>query len=156
MFYYKQRTIWSEMVRALAQIDDVRALPVLVNMLENDRGRRTLNDFSPRVEPLLIRLLRRIEPKDMPVLQGLSEAQRQCLLGELKGGNAKLILAILHALVQAGDGTAIGYVAPLAQGAGLAAVHEQIKQAAQQCLSVLRARTEQAEAELKQWQASRS
>ena len=108
------------MVSALAQVDDVRALGILVNLLEHDRGRRTLNDFSPRIEPHLIRLLRRIEPKDMPVLQGLNERQRRCLYGELRGGNITMVLAILHALGQAGDSTTIGYVEPLAQGTGLA------------------------------------
>ena len=146
MFYYRvQSGFWEWEVQFLTEMDDVRSINWVVRSWARDMGRRTIHDRTPRIDPLLIRLLLRLEPKDAYLL---NERSRGLLNDELGGGNAPLVFAILKAWKQVGDGRAIRYVKPLAQGKRLAARNEKIRAAAQECLPVLRAR-----AELEEWLA---
>ena len=140
MFYRSKDTaIWTYMVRSLKELDDVRSIGVVVTLWHNDSGRRATFDTSPRLDALLIRLLRRLEPKDGYLLNA---RRRRWLHEELTGYNVPLVAAILEALYQIGDGTAVRFVEPLACGRGLAAKEPQIRTAAAACLPVLRARAE--------------
>jgi hypothetical protein len=139
----KNTALWTWQVRLLTEWDDVRTIGLVVDMWERDSGRRTTHDTSLRLDALLIRLLRRLEPKDYYLL---NDRQRRYLYEELKGYTVPLVTAILQAVKQVGDSKAIRYVEPLAQGRGVAAKNGQIQAAAQECLPVLRAR-----AELEQW-----
>ncbi len=140
MFYRSKNTaLWTYMVRSLKELDDVRSIGVVVTLWHDDSGRRATFDTSPRLDALLIRLLRRLEPKDGYLLNA---RRRRWLHEELTGYNVPLVAAILEALYQIGDGTAVRFVEPLARGRGLAAKEPQIRTAAAACLPLLRARAE--------------
>ncbi len=140
MFHaHKNTALWTYMVRLLKEQDDVRSIGLVVTMWHDDSGRRATLDTSPRLDALLIRLLRRLGPDDGHLLD---DRQRRWLHEELTGYNVPLVAAILQALTQIGDHKAIRFVEPLARGRGVAAKDDRIRTAAGACLPLWCARAE--------------
>lgn len=121
-------------VERLAASDDVRAVGPLIDALKSsDRQTRAV------IENALIRLLPRLLAADSEIL---NVEQRNVLYRALQGMNTELILAILRAFEQVGDGNAIPYVDRLASGMGKGQVvrDKRVREAAQMCLPFLAAR----------------
>lgn len=102
-------------------------------------------DWNPSVQETaansLIHLLPRLQATDAHLL---NEHQRKCLYRALeRSENAALILAILQALKQIGDHKALSQVEKLVAGKGKASGNEQVKEAAEVCLSFLKERMRQ-------------
>ncbi|HZP82120.1 MAG TPA: hypothetical protein VFB21_10805 [Chthonomonadaceae bacterium] len=82
----------------------------------------------------LTRLLPRLRASDAGLLNA---SQRVGLCHALEGAKPDLILAILRAFEQVGDGSAAPFVERLARGKGAAAREKRIQEAAQECLPYL-------------------
>jgi hypothetical protein len=123
-----------EMARLLAGLDDVQAVGRLAEALEWP---------DPQMRRVAIRaltpLLPRLQASDSA---RLSPRQRAALYRMLKMSNARahaeFLIALLKALEQIGDGTAVPYVESLAESRPLSARQAAIQEAAQECLPYLK------------------
>jgi hypothetical protein len=88
----------------------------------------------------IIAILPELKAEDAPLL---AHRHRVCLHRALRGSNSELIQAILHALEQVGDPTAIPYVKRLIPCPVWIWDSDRIEEAAQQCLRVLQERAAQ-------------
>ncbi len=125
-------------VRTLAHVDDVRTVgPLIEGLMLADKTTSFL------AAPALVRLLPKLKAADEDLL---NEHQRRymnhLLMSRTKTeeSDPELSLAILQALQQLGDRTALKPVRRLAQGKGKAARNRLIQEAAQASLSVLEQR----------------
>ena len=122
---------------ALVKAKDVRVIgPLCDARLYADHNRMLLIDEA------LIYLLPLLKVSDSKLL---TAPQWQSIYSRLHGNNAPLVLAILKALEQIGDGGALPYVEKLAEGNGqyLAAKDGRVWNAAKACLPFLRERAAQ-------------
>lgn len=113
----------------LTQFEDTRLVGVLAEALEYGD-----NDLRRLVEPLLSRVLPRLQASDAHLL---NKEQRDCLNRALKGKNKALVLAILQAYQQVGDARAISAVKRLVNGEGRLGRDAEVRQAARECLPFL-------------------
>jgi hypothetical protein len=120
--------------RLLADYGEVRTVGVLAEALEY-RDKKTHRLAGVALKRLLPRL--RAGEEEL-----LNPQQRACLHRALKSQDTELVLCILTALQQIGDGCALAFVEPLALGEGTG--HDsRVREAAQVCLPILRQRAEQ-------------
>jgi hypothetical protein len=124
-----------EGVRKLAKEPDKRAVGHFVEAL--DFGDK---DVAKEAAEALIVILPQLRESDSHLL---NDEQRSILYKQIRGGDTKLILAILKALDQIGDEKALVFVEERASGANRRGDVRQIQEAAEACLPVLRARVEQ-------------
>ena len=117
-------------VRILAQFDDIRAVGPLAGALKFAEGKA-----RPAVVASLIRLLPKLEFGDSSLL---NPNQRQYLYKALAGTDTQLNLAILKALSQVGDSSAVPHVQQL-----LSSAHKDLQEAAGACLLAIEKRAEQ-------------
>jgi hypothetical protein len=103
--------IQREAAQALAGIEDLRAVGPLAEALEY-RSPGSQPTIYPVITGALRRLLPRMQASDAHLL---TEPQRSCLYRALLKGDAELVLAIVKALEQIGDGKALPYVEKLAE-----------------------------------------
>ena len=119
--------------RRLAEYDSVKGVGLMVEVLEWPDPASKLAATSA-----LIRLLPRLKTSDAHLL---NPEQRQILYKRLTVGNVRaefdLIMAILKALEQVGDLSAVGYVQKLSQARAITSAQMRVVQAAQDCLPYL-------------------
>jgi hypothetical protein len=116
-------------IHTVAELDDIRSVGPLAEALE------LRNAGIQRIaEAALIRLLPRLRASDAGLL---SAEQRSYLYRALNGKNEELILAILQALEQVGEGAAFPFVKRLAEGKGRAESSIRVLKTAQECLPFL-------------------
>ena len=126
----------SEAARALAKYDDVRGVGKLAEALEWPEA-----SVQHEAEVALTRLLPRMKASDAGLLD---TKQRGNLYGMLKmrhaRGHGSFLLAVLDALEQIGDDTAIPIVERLAKSAAYTKMQKRVQQRAMDCLPALRVR----------------
>lgn len=128
--------LWDDTGEQATQLGDKRLIGTLLDMLD-------LAKLGMSVHAPLVRLLPTLQAEDAVLL---NEAQRGRLNQVLTGHDEPLILASLKALRQVGDKQALTYVLRLAEGKGEGSKNGQVRAAAQQCLTLLQERVEQADA----------
>jgi len=131
--------------RQLAKLDDVRAVPALIEALDycgplgfEDRGiRRVARDG-------LVRLLPRLQATDSRLLdQRHRDRLKSILTGEYRLlVTPALVIGVLKAMEQVGGEEMLEPVGRLARGKGWARKRPAVQEAAEQCLLVLRGRIE--------------
>ncbi len=135
-------------VQALAEYNDLRAAPRLIEILEyND------NSLKADAATLLEKLLPKLQASDAPMFT----PEHHAILNRVLAGKvalagkdkalaltltAKLLTAILVALRQVGTESSLPVVTELAEGKGRAKQFPQLKEAAQECLPFLQSRVE--------------
>lgn len=135
-------------VQALAEFDDLRAAPRLIEMLEyNDNG------LKIDAATLLEKLLPKLQASDAPMLT----PEHHAILNRLLAGKvalagkdkalaltstAQLLTAILTALQQVGTESSLPVVTELAEGKGRAKQFPEVQKAARECLPFLQSRAE--------------
>jgi hypothetical protein len=129
----------TEAARMLARFDDVRAMGALIEALDWPE-----EQVRVAARLALLRLLPRLRASDATLLR---PGQRASLYRYLKMRNAHrdvdFLLAILKALEQVGDASALPPVQRLAEGAGHTYNQRRVRRAARECLPYLEARAEQ-------------
>jgi hypothetical protein len=126
---------WSRDVNQILALQDVRTVGILAETLHYPDAA-----LSAAMRSGLLRLLPRLQASDASLLNA---EQRASLNRVLPTNDGELILAILRAWQQVGDGEAIHAVESLASGeSALAQRSQEIQQAAQDCLPYLRLRAE--------------
>lgn len=125
--------------RGLAGLEDVRAIPPLMDVLVNGSAIRARG-----VNAVLVPLLNRVRPWHESLLDArlakrfratLTWNPDQSMGGEHRYG-ADVVIAVLNALIHIGDEAWIGTVERLEAGTG----NRRVRHAADHCLKVLRAR----------------
>ncbi len=116
----------------LARIDDVRAVPPLVEALPSDDGH-----IRRLTQAALVRLLPQMRATDSALL---SEGHHAILNRELMGRNGELVIAILRAYEQVGDSIDLLPVERLARRLTFAPRGSAVRDAVESCLQYLRAR----------------
>jgi hypothetical protein len=126
---------WSRDVNKILALEDVRTVGILAETLHYPDAA-----LSAAMRKGLLRLLPRLQASDASLLNA---EQRASLNRVLPTNDHALVLAILRAWQQVGDGEAIPAVEPLAAGESVLAQRSpEIQQAAQDCLPFLRLRAE--------------
>jgi hypothetical protein len=126
--------------RALSKFGDTRAIgPILMAWPFSSSKRH-----RQEIEAVLVRLLPRLRATDTHLLEDWERGfLHRILTGNFSAGkNTELILAILKAFEQVGDGRDLPTVKKLAAGKGTAAKDARIQEAAQSCLLYLQERLE--------------
>ena len=129
-------------VQALAEFDDLRAAPRLIEMLEyND------NSLKADAATLLEKLLPKLQASDAPMLTPEHHAiLNRVLMGKViafaPNPTIRLLTAILTALQQVGTESSLPVVIELAEGKGRAKQFSQVGEAARECLPFLQQRAE--------------
>lgn len=124
-------------VRLLAQFDDIRAIPPLLEVRESED--KNIRDLA---EQSLINLLPKLKASDANLLD---EVQMFCLGRALKSKNTEFVCMVLKAMEQVGDEKHLDAVQRLA-GKETSDPHQmRIRVAAQECEPYLRRRVEEKE-----------
>ena len=126
-------------VQALAQFDDVRAVPRLIEMLEyTNKGLKT------DAANILLKLLPKLQNSDAALLTQEHHAiLNRALTGKValdKAWRQQMQVAILNALQQVGNESSLPIVEELAAGKGKAKDNAVVQQAAGECLPFLQTR----------------
>ena len=135
-------------VQALAEFEDIRAAPRLIEMLEyNDNALKT------DAATLMVNLLPKLQASDAPMLT----PEHHAILNRLLAGKvtlagkdkalvatstAQLLTAILTALQQVGTESSLPVVTELDEGKGRAKQFPEVQVAARECLPFLQSRVE--------------
>ncbi len=153
--FYKAGSIQGQLakrVQNLAKTRDVRLVGTLAGML---RTKNTViadllksvglgNDgYRTEMRNMLLRLLPQLRASDSAALNA---AQKQALARALSFNDTELTLAILKALEQVGDDSAVPQVQKIAAGRGDVSRDWQIMEAANECLPYLQMRAEDRQA----------
>jgi hypothetical protein len=148
-----QRQLRDPRLQQITDLEDVRAIAPLLDLMENSQEMWEYDDPSRRaIKYALLRLLPRLQASDV---SWLTEGQRAALVRTLYYCTHRkypwhyhpdLAVALLGALEQVGSGDALEYVQELAALSPGDARQDRIREAAQACVPYLqiRARAQQA------------